>query len=129
MFTGGSPVELAAGVPAGGPAVSTSMGVPAGVVTADGVGVLVGRAVPAGTVRVTVEVAVTVLVGPATVAVTVGRGRSGRVAGAVITWVEAAGSEWPAPPITTPASRPAAAASVTGRRRQFRGGSVPNMAS
>ena len=124
------PVEVAVGVPAGV--------LPAGEVlaAADGVGVLVGRATPADTVRVRVTVTVlvgpgTVAVGPRTVAVTViaGRARTGRVTGSVIGWVEAAGSEWPAPPITMPASSPAAPASVTGRRHQFRGASIPNMAS
>lgn len=106
---------------------------PAGVLVLIAVDMVIGRAGTADTVRVTVRMAVTVLtgpitvlVGPATVAVTVtaGRGLIGRTAGAVIGRVEAAGSEWPAPPITTPATRPAAAASVTGRRHQFPEGST-----
>jgi hypothetical protein len=123
-------LAVAAGVPTG---VRLAEIVPAGeeLAAADRGGVLVGRTALAEMVRVTVWVAVTVLVGPRTVAVTVaaGRARTGRDTGAVIVWVEAAGSEWPAPPITMPATSPAAAASVTGRRHQLPEGSVPNMAS
>jgi hypothetical protein len=119
-------VLLPTGVPLAGVLLAVVL-----LAAADGVGVLGGWARWAVTVRVTVWTAVTVLVGPATVAVTVAavRPRTGRDTGAVIEWVEAAGSEWPAPPITMPATSPAAAASVTGRRHQFRDGSVPNMAS
>jgi hypothetical protein len=128
-----APVEV--GMPAGVVPVGEALAgvLPAGerLAVTVRVRVLVGRAPPAETVRVTIWVAVTVLAGPATVVVTVtaGRGRTGRVTGSAIEWVEAAGSEWPAPPITMPPTSPAAAASVTGRRDQFREGSVPNMAS
>ena len=89
--------------------------------TAEPVAAEVGRLVAVIT-TVTVLVWVSVTVGPAAVTVSraVGTGRP-------IGWVELAGSEWLAPPMTTPATTPPAAASNTGRRHQVLVGSVPNM--
>lgn len=79
------------------------------------------------TVTVRVTVCAGLAVGTATVAVTVTVDRPGAGIARSIDRVEAAGSEWLAPPITTPATTPPAAASVAGRRHQFPVGSTPNM--
>ncbi len=122
---------LSDGEPAGPSGVGLGTGEPLTVTLPAGmpsVGVGLGAGRPgAGTSTGTVRVWVSVTVGAATVTVTVAR----RAAGAArsIGRVELAGSEWLAPPMTTPATTPAAAASVTGRRHHPGVGSAPNMPS
>lgn len=96
-------------------------GVPTGGRLATG-DALAGAALVTWFVTVTVTVRVGVAVGWA-VTVTVAR------APGLIGRVELAGSEWLAPPMTTPATRPAAPASNTGRRHQVSVGSAPNIPS
>ena len=125
--TGGS--ELAGALGLGNPGTedwdaATDTGAATPIGGFDGIGpdtVLVTTTV---IVRVAVCSRVTVGVGAATVTVT----RAGPVpVEPLIGWVEAAGSDWLAPPITTPATTPPAPASATGRRHQLLVGSVPNM--
>lgn len=75
-------------------------------------------------VRVAVYRRVTVGVGAGTVTVI----RAGPVTVEPLSgWVEAAGSDWLAPPITTPATTPPAPANATGRCHQLLVGSASNM--
>lgn len=96
-------------------------------------GALLAGALPATGGRlgraVTVTVCSTVIVGAAARTVTVVRGAPAMAASRLIGRVELPGSEWPAPPMTTPAMSPSAAASSTGRRHRVLVGSPPTMPS
>lgn len=129
--TGGSELAGALGLAVGADELDPeagAVGAPeTGAVTP--IGELSGNGAETVLVTTTIRVAVwtTVTVGAGAGTVTVIRVGPVSTAEPLIGWVEAAGSDWLAPPITTPATTPPAPASATGRRHQFPVGSAPNM--